>query len=176
MRVYLYIVTDKCVTEEASDRVAELCLSFVAALKIRLRKTHPHRPNMLGQLLMFLADIRELNLLFEYHNYKRLTEFKEVINRVSPLVKEAWSPENRAYGLISDEFAKHLHDLPPNSKKNKSKKPSTPDVQRESLNVDNFQFFVPPRSFDVPFDVATRDSSSDCEQPLNLSTENATFL
>ena len=184
--MFLYTV-DRCVTTEASSIVTEVCLLMVTALKNRLEKTHPHRPNMLGKLLLLLTDMRDLSHIYIYDYNKKLTEYQEIANNINPLLKESWNLEGSVYGLFSDELIKYMCDSSElkaaRDKKDKlqehTQEPSIPHQQTQmrrrdhhlSLDINSFRFFVPPVWTDERFDFAIGDPIQQCEQPLNLSTD-----
>ena len=185
--MFLYTV-DRCITAEASSIVTEVCLLMVTALKNRLKKTHPHRPNMLGKLLLLLTDMRDLSHIYIYDCYKKLTEYQEIANNINPLLKESWNLGESVYGLFSDEIIKYMCDSSDlkatRDKEHKTQEPSMPHQQtqmrrkdhRLSSDINSFRFFVPPGRTDKRFDFAIGDPLQQYEQPLNLSTDANNLL
>ena len=151
---------------------------MVTALKNRLKKTHPHRPNILGKLLLMLTDIRELSHIYVHDSHQKLTEYnQEIANTINPLLKESWTPEGSVYGIFSDEIIKHMCDSSKLDAVGDRSKEDKSQVQRRdhrlSLDINSFRFFVPPGRTD---NFAIGDPMSQYEQPLNLSTDANNFM
>ena len=161
---------------------------MVTALKNRLEKTHPHRPNMLAKLLLLLTDMRDLSHIYIYDCYQKLTEYQEIANNINPLLKESWNLEGSVYGLFSDEIIKYMcasSELKATrDKKDKSQEPSISHQQTQmrrtdhhlSLDINSFHFFVPPGRTDERFDFTIGDPIQQYEQPLNLSADANNLL
>ena len=135
---------------------------------------------MLGKLLLLITDVRTLSHLFDYHNYKRLNEFLDVLPEVNPVLKEYIEHEGRAYSVLSSELVNYICDgvtydpYLDNHVYKRGQKPKEKQVQRlkESLgfHLFNFRFFRPPPSDTTHSSLRTTDHLEQFEQPLNLCT------
>ena len=154
----IIIISDNCITEEGASIAEESQLHLTQALQYSLQQSHRHKPTTFGALLLIIPELRTLSHVFTYDLNLRLQQLLEIQEVLNPVMKEAFSPEGRAYELLSNDAVKHMCkgiSLEEYENKNKTKNRKSPIVTKKKLvtvtkefklppNIEEFTFFNPP--------------------------------
>ena len=95
-------------TPEGSAQVFESQCTLSQVLSHRLQHSHPGDTRIFGALLLLILDMRAACHVFDYMSFTLCTVYAEVLPLLSPGVKEAMTPQELPYGILTEKTIKQL--------------------------------------------------------------------